>query len=51
MRPWSITMMRSQMSSVDIRWAMMTTVALEDNFAEAFKESRGKVDPELKLGF
>ena len=29
----------------------LATVALEDNFAEAFKESRGKVNPELKLGF
>jgi hypothetical protein len=29
----------------------LATVALEDNFAEAFKESRGTVDPELKLGF
>jgi hypothetical protein len=29
----------------------LATVALEDNFSEAFKESRGKVDPELKLGF
>jgi hypothetical protein len=29
----------------------LATVALEDNFAEAFKESRGQVDPELKLGF
>jgi hypothetical protein len=29
----------------------LATVALEDNFADAFKESRGKVDPELKLGF
>jgi hypothetical protein len=29
----------------------LATVALEDNFAEAFKESRGKVDPTLKLGF
>ncbi len=28
----------------------LATVALEDNFAEAFKESRGKVDPALKLG-
>lgn len=28
----------------------LATVALEDNFTEAFKESRGKVDPELKLG-
>jgi hypothetical protein len=29
----------------------LATVALEDNFAEAFKESRGKVDSTLKLGF
>jgi hypothetical protein len=29
----------------------LATVALEDNFAETFKTSRGKVDPELKLGF
>jgi hypothetical protein len=29
----------------------LATVALKDNFAEVFKESRGKVDPELKLGF
>jgi hypothetical protein len=29
----------------------LATVALEDRFAEAFEQSRGKVDPELKLGF
>src|SRR5205809_6253499 len=29
----------------------LATVALEDNFAEAFKGSRGKIDPSLKLGF
>jgi hypothetical protein len=29
----------------------LATVALEDSFADAFKESRGKVDPDLKLGF
>ena len=29
----------------------LATVALEDKFAEAFRESRGKVDPALKLGF
>lgn len=29
----------------------LATIALEDNFAETFKDSRGKVDPELKLGF
>jgi hypothetical protein len=29
----------------------LATVALEDNFADVFKASRGKVDPKLKLGF
>ena len=29
----------------------LASVALEDKFAEVFKGSRGKVDPELKLGF
>jgi hypothetical protein len=29
----------------------LATVALEDNFADVFKESRGKVDQNLKLGF
>jgi hypothetical protein len=29
----------------------LATVALEDNFAVTFKKSRGKVAPELKLGF
>ena len=29
----------------------LATVALQDNFAVALKESRGKVHPELKLGF
>jgi hypothetical protein len=29
----------------------LASVALEDRFAEAFKEARGKIDPELKLGF
>lgn len=29
----------------------LATVALEDSFAEVFKRSRGKVDPDLKLGF
>ncbi len=29
----------------------LATVALEDNFAEIFRASRGKVDPELNLGF
>jgi hypothetical protein len=29
----------------------LASVALEDHFAEAFKEARGKVDPDLLLGF
>ncbi len=29
----------------------LATVALQDNFADVFKGSRGKVDPRLKLGF
>jgi hypothetical protein len=29
----------------------LATVALEDNFADVFKESRSKIDPKLKLGF
>jgi hypothetical protein len=29
----------------------LATVALEDNFAETFKEARRKVAPLLKLGF
>ncbi len=29
----------------------LATVALDDGFAAAFKESRGTVDPDLKLGF
>jgi hypothetical protein len=29
----------------------LASIALEDRFAEAFKEARGKIDPELKLGF
>lgn len=29
----------------------LANVALEDNFSEAFREARGKIDPNLKLGF
>jgi len=29
----------------------LATVALEDDFAQTFRQSRGKVDPALKLGF
>ncbi len=38
-------------SDTDLIEFALATVALEDKFAETFKESRGKVDPELKLGF
>jgi hypothetical protein len=29
----------------------LATVALDDNFAETFKDARGKIDRQLKLGF
>jgi hypothetical protein len=29
----------------------LANVALEDRFAETFKDARGKVDADLKLGF
>jgi predicted metalloprotease len=29
----------------------LADVALEDDFVDVFKRSRGKVDPDLKLGF
>jgi hypothetical protein len=29
----------------------LASVALDDHFAETFKESRGKADPKLRLGF
>jgi hypothetical protein len=29
----------------------LANIALEDRFAESFKAVRGKVDPDLKLGF
>jgi len=29
----------------------LASVALEDPFADAFKAARGKVDPDIKLGF
>jgi hypothetical protein len=38
-------------SDTDLIEFALATVALEDNFAEAFKESRARVDPELELGF
>jgi hypothetical protein len=38
-------------TDTDLLEFALATVALEDNFADVFKESRGKVDPKLKLGF
>jgi hypothetical protein len=35
----------------EVRRAAVQRRAIEDNFAKAFTESRGKVDPRLKLGF
>jgi hypothetical protein len=29
----------------------LANIALTDKFAEAFKAARGKIDPDLKLGF
>jgi hypothetical protein len=29
----------------------LATVALEDDFAQTFRQSRGRIDPTLKLGF
>ena len=38
-------------SDTDLIEFALASVALEDDFAEVFKASRGKVDPDLKLGF
>lgn len=38
-------------SDTDLIEFALANLALEDNFAEAFKASRGKVDPDLKLDF
>jgi len=38
-------------SDTDLIEFALANVALEDNFAEAFKRSRGGVDRNLKLGF
>ncbi len=38
-------------SDTDLIEFALANVALEDNFAEVFKKSRGKVDSALKLGF
>ena len=38
-------------SETDLIEFALANVALEDNFAEAFKAARGKIDPDLKLGY
>jgi hypothetical protein len=38
-------------TDTDLIEFVLATVALEDNFADTFKTSRGKLDPKLKLGF
>jgi hypothetical protein len=38
-------------SDTDLIAFALASVALEDDFAETFKRSRGKIDPGLKLGF
>jgi hypothetical protein len=38
-------------SDTDLIEFALANIALEDDFAEAFKASRGKVDPDLKLDF
>ena len=38
-------------SDTDLIEFALASIALEDNFAEAFKAAHGTVDPDLKLGF
>ena len=38
-------------SDSDLIEFALASIALEDNFAEVFRESRGTVDPGLELGF
>ncbi|PBB77747.1 hypothetical protein CK218_28605 [Mesorhizobium sp. WSM3879] len=39
------------MSDTELVEFALANVALEDNFAETFRKTRGTVDPTLKLGF
>jgi hypothetical protein len=36
---------------IDLIAFALANVALQDNFAQVFKDARGKVDADLKLGF
>ena len=38
-------------ADTDLSEFALANIALEDNFAAVFKQSRGKVDPNVKLGF
>jgi hypothetical protein len=38
-------------ADTDLITFALANVALQDNFAQAFKDARGKVDADLKLGF
>jgi hypothetical protein len=38
-------------ANTDLIEFALASIALEDRFAESFKAVRGKVDPDLKLGF
>src|SRR5262245_24829055 len=38
-------------SDTDLIEFALASVALEDDFSEAFKAAHGKVDPDLKLGY
>ena len=38
-------------SDTDLIEFALASIALEDNFAEAFKAAHGTVDPDLKLGY
>jgi hypothetical protein len=38
-------------SDTELIEVALASIALEDDFAEAFKAARGKVDPDLKLGY
>jgi hypothetical protein len=42
---------RGIQADTDLIAFALANVALEDEFAEAFKDVRGKVDGRLKLGF
>lgn len=39
------------MSDTDLIEFALATVALDDDFGRTFRETRGTVDPDLKLGF